>query len=502
MKGSEGRGRSEQEALLDERPGMATPPELATQPRVDSAPHLALGRRERLLILLTGDLLTAGLSLALALWLGGLRSGWDWSTRSFGGELAAWLALLLPLWLALAWANDLYDLGRVRDRWETAWRPLVVGAQLLVLWALAYFVPPPWTLVRHVAVFFALLSALAIGAWRLAYARLLAGGGFRRRLLILGAGRSGRALLAAIREHAGHLIEVPGFVDDDPDLQGLSIDGLPVVADRQELLSSARALQIGELALAVHGPLHPELFGRLMDLREQGIALTPMPLLFESITGRVPVEHVGEQWAMTLPLSSPDSDPLDRLGRRALDGVFGILGLALLTLLLPPMALAIRLDSPGPVFYRQIRLGRGGRPFTLYKLRSMIADAEPEGAIWSPPGDPRVTRVGRWLRSSRLDELPQAWNILRGDMSLIGPRPERPELVEALARRIPYYRARHALRPGLTGWATVRLGYAAGEDDALRKLEHDLYYIKHRSLLLDLRILLMTAGTVLRLRGR
>jgi lipopolysaccharide/colanic/teichoic acid biosynthesis glycosyltransferase len=162
----------------------------------------------------------------------------------------------------------------------------------------------------------------------------------------------------------------------------------------------------------------------------------------------------------------------------------------------------VRLDSDGPVFYRQTRTGKGGAAFLLWKLRTMRVDAEREGPQWAGASDPRVTRVGRWLRRTRLDELPQALNVLRGDMSVVGPRPERPEFVTRLAQTIPFYRARHAVRPGITGWAAVQQGYAGSDEEALIRLQYDLYYIKHQSVLLDAYILLRTVTTVLRLRGR
>ena len=463
---------------------------------------IPLGRRDRQTILVVGDLILACGAGALALWLGGLRSGWDWSTRDFSFELLAWLALLLPLWLALAWANGLYDLRRARDPWAALLLPAFVGAQLLIVWSLAYFVPPPWTIVRHVVVFFAAGTAVLAAAWRGFYSRILDRPAFRSRLLVVGAGASGRTLLAAIREHADHLIEVVGFSDDDPALEGQAVDGLPVLASRADLVAVSHELGVTEIALAVTHGLHQDLFAALMEAQEQGIAISPMPLLYESVTGRVPVEHVGEQWAVALPLDPPQTGGFYRLSRRLFDLAFALLGLLTLIILLPWVAPLIKLGSPGPVFFRQTRLGRGGRPFTLYKLRSMVVDAEPDGPVWASPNDPRVAGIGRWLRRTRLDELPQSINILRGEMSVIGPRPERPSLVAELAESIPFYRARHALRPGLTGWATVRQGYAGSSADALLKLQYDLYYIKHRSMLLDLRILLQTAAAVLRFSGR
>jgi lipopolysaccharide/colanic/teichoic acid biosynthesis glycosyltransferase len=190
------------------------------------------------------------------------------------------------------------------------------------------------------------------------------------------------------------------------------------------------------------------------------------------------------------------------VAQRALDLAGGLAGLALLVLLLPWVALAIRLASTGPVFYRQVRAGPRGRTFRLLKFRTMIDGAEADGlARWASAGDARVTRVGRFLRRTRLDELPQIWNVLNGDMSLVGPRPERPELIALLEQKIPFYRARLLVKPGLTGWAQINYGYGRSVEDAQVKLQYDLYYIKHQSLWLELTILLRTVEVVLGMKG-
>ncbi len=172
-------------------------------------------------------------------------------------------------------------------------------------------------------------------------------------------------------------------------------------------------------------------------------------------------------------------------------------------LIAPFVALANAIFCPGPLLYRQTRLGRGGRPFTVIKFRTMRPDAEQDtGAVWAAAGDDRITPVGRWLRRSRVDELPQVINVIRGEMSLIGPRPERPEFVDRLASQIPFYRARHAVKPGVTGWAQVRFGYGQSIDDVHTKLEYDLYYVRHAGFYLDALIVLKTIGVVLRLQGK
>jgi lipopolysaccharide/colanic/teichoic acid biosynthesis glycosyltransferase len=227
-----------------------------------------------------------------------------------------------------------------------------------------------------------------------------------------------------------------------------------------------------------------------------------MPVLYEQLTGRVPIEHVAAQWCVAMPVGHPGTHGLWPLVKRFIDVVLASIGLALLGLALPLIAAAIHLDSPGPIFYLQERVGQGGQRFHLFKFRSMVSEAESDRAIWASRDDPRVTRVGRLLRATHLDEFPQFVNILKGDMSAVGPRPERPEFVEELATEIPFYRVRHAVKPGMAGWGLVRQGYGASRDDAVLKLQYDLYYIKHQSPWLDLVILLKTIVHTITFRGR
>jgi exopolysaccharide biosynthesis polyprenyl glycosylphosphotransferase len=227
-----------------------------------------------------------------------------------------------------------------------------------------------------------------------------------------------------------------------------------------------------------------------------------MTSLYEEITGRVPLDHLDADWVIAAYLDQNRGRLPYLLFKRLLDIGLALVGLALLAVLLPFIALAIRLESPGPILYRQTRLGQGGRPFTLYKFRSMVADAEADGqARWATSDDNRVTKVGLWLRRSRLDEAPQLWNVLRGEMSLVGPRPERPEFIEELQHQIPFYRARLIVPPGLTGWAQVNYGYASTVADAALKLQWDLYYIRHRSAWLDLLILWRTIRVIVGFKG-
>jgi lipopolysaccharide/colanic/teichoic acid biosynthesis glycosyltransferase len=228
-----------------------------------------------------------------------------------------------------------------------------------------------------------------------------------------------------------------------------------------------------------------------------------MPVMYEALTGRVPVEHVGRHWYVSLPVGATPPGRFYTAVTRTGDILFALLGLLLLAVVAPFVWLGNRLWSPGPLLYSQVRVGRAGSLYRIVKFRTMVPDAEKQtGAVWAKDRDPRITSFGNLLRRSRLDELPQVWNILRGEMGLIGPRPERPEFVAQLAEQIPFYRSRHAVKPGLTGWAQVRYRYGASVEDALIKLQYDLYYIKYQSLWLNLLILYKTVRVVIGMQGR
>jgi len=358
-----------------------------------------------------------------------------------------------------------------------------------------------------------LAAVVGIAIWRTTYAWLLLRPGFHVRALVIGAGWAGSTLAQAIHSgsdaagepRSGLGYGIIGFVDDDPAKRGKELGGARVLGGRADLLSLVRELRPDEIVVAITHPetIHFDLFAAILACRELGIPTTSMAEVYERITGRIPVEHAGRNLYVVLPIRQLPTQRLYIASKRLLDLVAGLLGCFLLLCLIPPVWLVNRFTSPGPLFYWQERVGQGGRRFRVVKFRSMVVDAEARtGAVWASEADPRVTPLGRVLRRTRLDELPQCWNILRGDMTLIGPRPERPEFVEELAQEIPFYRIRHAMKPGLTGWAQVRYRYGASVEDALIKLQYDLYYIKHQNLLLDLEILAKTVAVVLGLRGR
>jgi exopolysaccharide biosynthesis polyprenyl glycosylphosphotransferase len=324
----------------------------------------------------------------------------------------------------------------------------------------------------------------------------------RERIIVYGAGSSGLDLARTLERHPHY--EIVGFIDDNSALVGQSIYGIPILGDRQMFAAEKPALEgIGQIVLAIDNPIDEELLDIFTACYQQGTIVTPMPIMYEQVTGKVAIDRIGSQWYAALPMRRSSFDALNRLSKRTLDLVCGTIIGSVLLLVFPFVALAIRLESKGPIFYRQERVGLHGAKFMVYKFRSMVTDAEVDGkARWAVKGDSRITKVGRFLRKTRLDELPQVINVLRGDMSMVGPRPERQQFIDKLQLEIPFYTLRLAAKPGLTGWAQVRYGYGSTVEDAAIKLQYDLYYLKHQSLLLDLKIILRTFGVVVEMRGQ
>jgi exopolysaccharide biosynthesis polyprenyl glycosylphosphotransferase len=344
-----------------------------------------------------------------------------------------------------------------------------------------------------------------ISLWRFSRPALLGWASEPRRTLVVGTGWAAEVMIDAIREYASDEYDVRGVIGS-PEEVGMTVNGVPVLGAGVDIMNFVYRDQITEIIISGTHQLSVSgaTFQAVMDAYERGVVITPMTLLYERLTGRVPVEHVNNDWAVIfLPMKNAEGmfDPYPFL-KRLFDIVCAVVGLAAFIVIFPLIALIIRLDSPGSIFYTQERLGRNGCLFRVIKLRSMVENAEATtGAVFSKPGDPRVTRAGRFLRKTRLDEVPQLINVLRGDMSMIGPRPERPEHVQRLTQKIPFYRTRFIVRPGLTGWAQVRYDYGSTDEDALIKLQYDLYYIRHHSLMLDFNIMLRTVGKVLSMSG-
>ncbi len=458
--------------------------------------------KERRAILFVVDVVLVNIAVLIALAVWALRGDKDWGAEFLLSQ-AFWFALLSALWIFFAFLGSLYDIPTVANSSAT-WTALLRTVGLVIFAYLAiYFIALPNTLPRLVVFYHGAATVLLIGGWRVLYGALSRRSPFRHRVLIVGAGAAGQTMACAICEQCDSHYDVVGFIDDDPQKQQRMIEGIPVLGPRDQLVKLVCERNIAEVVLAVTHDMSGEMFRTLLDVQEQGVQITPMSVLYEQITARVPVEYIGDSWYVALPLGHAGTGQLYPIAKRAMDVVGASIGLALFSLVLPVIALAVKLDSPGPVFYSQERVGKGGRVFRVSKLRTMRQDAETNGqAVWATRGDPRITRVGKFLRKARLDEFPQFVNILRGEMSAVGPRPERPEFVAQLEQVVPFYRLRHAVKPGMAGWAVVNYGYVDTVESARTRVEYDLYYIKHQSIWLDLLILVRTVGQVFALKGR
>jgi len=402
----------------------------------------------------------------------------------------------LLLYLTTFYVFNLFDVYRPASSRETAARTTAAVVVAGVLLAFLFYSLPYWEFGRGIFLIQMLLIWCFGFGWRKVLFRINPITSGKEKVLILGAGESGTALHQLLRmAHSPY--EAVGFLDDDPQKIGRVIDGLPVRGKTSQLEEIGKETGAATSFLAITKERPKELIKAILDARLEGMTIKDMPSVFEDITGTVPVEHIRDDWLVFTDGFNLVTKPYVQKVKRLVD--FGISGLLLL-LSLPVImltVLTIRIDSPGPIFFRQQRVGKGGKLFTAWKFRSMSQDAEENGAQWASKEDPRTTRVGRIIRILRIDELPQIYNVFLGDMSLIGPRPERPEFVRQLEAEIPYYGIRHSVSPGITGWAQVNYHYGASVEDSLKKLEYDIFYIKNMSLFLDAKIVLKTIGVVL-----
>jgi sugar transferase (PEP-CTERM system associated) len=430
-------------------------------------------------------------------------AGFAFSNRlRFGDPLAtfdrdpAWTVLSILAYPMAFYVFDLYSTWRAMGRTETVFRAFAAVLVGTVLSSLVFYLATEGIHGRKLIVAQLLSLWVLVPLWRLAYRRLALASGGKIPVLILGAGECGMTTYGLLST-AWSPYEVKGFLSDDPTKQGMKMNSPAVLGTLADLDEVVSRLGIQAVVLAARRKPSSRLARKILEIRLRGIEVWESPDICERLSGKVPVQHIGDQWLVS-------SEGFHMLSREYVQKIKRLMDIlisgALLLFLLPVLSLAalsVVLESRGPVFYTQQRVGRGVRPLNVVNLRSMRVGAEVLGAQWGVRRDPRVTRVGRWIRLFRIDEIPQLWNVFKGDMSLIGPRPERPEFVEMLEGQIPYYSVRHVVRPGLTGWAQVNYPYGASLEDALHKLEYDLYYIKNMSLFLDLKILLRTIGVVL-----
>lgn len=412
-----------------------------------------------------------------------------------------WFYLLPLIWLVLL--VELYE-PHVAGSSRRTLRGIAVAALVgLLAYSVVFIFRQDSDLPRIGVGVFLLYASLLTLLWRQVFIRIYKTTGQRRRMLLIGAGKAGQTLAQLYHTLGTRSFNIVGYIDDDESKAGRTFEGLPVLGTSARLLDLIDAYRVSDLVVAINGDIQGSTFQTILDAQERGVDVTRMPTLYEEMTGRVPIHHLDSDWIVRSFVDEVRVSGFYDLFKRLVDIVGGLAGMVILALLFPFLALAVAVDSGFPVFYSQFRLGKGGSIFRIYKFRSMYQKMELEkNTRATMENDPRVTRVGNFLRKSRLDELPQFWNVLRGDMSLVGPRAEVPDLVADYQRQIPFYRARLLVKPGLTGWAQINYGYVASVTETGIKLEYDLYYIKHRTISMDIQIILRTIGTVIRRTGR
>jgi sugar transferase (PEP-CTERM system associated) len=451
--------------------------------------------RRSSLVLMDHVLILAAVVLAVAVRMG--------PTHELLGWPLLWRAILIAgvLQVCLHY-RDLYDLRRLHDR-----RKLIVGLLEALgagcaLLAVIYYWLPDLVVGRGIFVVGAAFIVLFVSGWRIAFEWLSLRMGPHERVLIVGTSAGATELAREISERRHQLgveftgfVEVPGAEPHDPRLDGIILGtthDIPAIVRERGVDRVVVSLADARGKISMDELLHMKL--------NDGVRFDHLASVYAEYTGKIAVENLRPSWFVFS--EGFRKGRVLTLAKRGLDVAVSAVALVLLSPVMALVALGIRLTSPGGVFYHQARVGLNGRIFTVHKFRSMRADAERgTGAVWSRAGDPRVTPFGRFLRRTRLDELPQFWNILNGDMSIVGPRPERPEFVEELKGEIPFYGQRHVVRPGLTGWAQIRHSYGSSIQDSLQKLQFDLYYIKNLSIAFDLFIMLETIKTVVVRRG-
>jgi sugar transferase (PEP-CTERM system associated) len=396
--------------------------------------------------------------------------------------------------------HDLYDLRKVKEIKELLLSLIqALGASSIAV-AIIYLVLPTFFLGQGVFFRVVLILLVVFSLWRIVFLfvnrRML----FKRPALILGTGEWAREVAKEILDRPELGFRIAGFVSEDRSLVGQSILNPRVLGHMDDLKDIVGVNGIDRLIVALPQARGSLPFAHLLDLKLRGLQIEDAADIYEMITGKIAVQNLRPSWLIFS--EGFKTSRLTLAYKRLFSIIFSFLGILVSWPIMVLVALAIKLDSPGPVFYAQERIGKNGRRFKLLKFRSMAANAEAKtGAVWAQANDSRITRVGKIIRKTRIDELPQFINVIRGDLNFVGPRPERPKFVEELSEIIPYYNQRHTVTPGITGWAQICYSYGASVEDAMEKLQYDLYYIKNMSLLLDLSIMFQTLKTVLLRRG-
>lgn len=398
---------------------------------------------------------------------------------------------------------ELYDLQKA-SRLDTTFKNIVITASTVVLFYLLTPVLSPFLPIERMQIVYLYLTIIvSILLWRVIYINLIESPRFYKRVLLVGEVSNIDGLIKAL-DTSDPNYKIVGFINSEVSTpESVKFKGLKEF-EAKDFLQIIDKERISEILVASFNTeaIMAEVYHDLMLLLERGFKIRDYTQVYEELLQKVPIQFVGKDFYKYFPFSRSNENKLYIFFHRAFDISFSLLGVTFGLILLPFILLGNILGNKGPLFYVQERVGKNSKNFNIIKLRTMVVNAEKDGVKWAKKDDVRITAFGKFLRRSRLDEIPQFINVLKGDMSIIGPRPERPFFVNELSRIIPFYQTRHIIKPGLTGWAQVSTRYGASIDDSLTKLQYDLYYIKHRSIFLDFSITIKTLSTILYYRGQ
>ena len=442
--------------------------------------------------MLTGDILAISLSILGSAFIRLTpEGGWDYCVEHLPSLLASAF-----IFLVVFYASGMYERQALIRKDASYLLPLVATFLALVLIILAFYARFQFNIGRGVLLLAGCFIFFASWGMRYLYRQVVRSGILSRNALIVGEGKEIEHVLKIVGASVDPGLRIIGLVSTRRANAGTFIGHLPVVGAIDKLKEFIEALDVETLIVATSVSREPTVLRILRPLRCSGVEIIDLISLHEMLVQEIPLEYIHDEWLMNAAMNS--SVIHVRKIKRVLDFSVALIGLILLSPVFLIASLVVRMDSPGPILYRQRRSGVDGHPITILKFRTMRKDAEAlTGAVWAGHSDVRVTRTGLFMRKWRIDEIPQLLNVLSGEMSLVGPRPERPEFVETLAHAIPFYRERLMVPPGITGWAQVKYPYAASIEAARRKLQYDLYYIKHMSFFLDTLILLRTFKTII-----
>ncbi|GLB50855.1 sugar transferase [Neptunitalea lumnitzerae] len=410
-----------------------------------------------------------------------------------------WIFVLLLYYNIFATVLEMYNLQKASRVDQIIQNVVVVASLTTLIFLLTPFFTPVLPDNRMQLVYFYLAVTISLLIWRYCYVFFVSSPRFYKSVLIVGTASEIDLIIQTIRHEAPTFFIAGAIVTNNKEIK------IPVkIINPDDLFDLIETEKISEIIVASNvGVEFPEkIVDSLIRLLEQGVPIKEYTQVYEDLTARVPVQYVGKDFYKYFPFSRSNQNRLYLFFSRVLDIVLAFMGLLVFCFFIPVVLIGNLIGNKGPLFYNQERIGKNGKSFKIFKLRSMVVDAEKQGAVWAQQNDPRITPFGHFLRKSRLDEMPQFINVLKGEMSMIGPRPERPIFVSDLSKVIPFYEVRHMIKPGVTGWAQVSTEYGDSEEDSLKKLQYDLYYIKHRSAFMDFNIIFKTLSTILFYRGR